>query len=64
MNVLYVLVPLALILAAVGVVAFVWSVRSGQFEDVETPGLRVLFEEEASASDSSDSQEDRPEKTS
>ena len=62
MNVLYVLVPLALILAAVGVAAFVWSVRSGQFEDVETPGLRVLFEEETSATDPVDSQKDLPEK--
>jgi cbb3-type cytochrome oxidase maturation protein len=46
MNVLYFLVPLALILAASGVWAFVWSVRNGQFEDVETPGMRMLFEEE------------------
>lgn len=46
MNVLYFLVPLALILAGIGVGAFIWSVRSGQFEDVETPGVRVLFEEE------------------
>ena len=45
MNVLYFLVPLALLLAASGVWAFVWSVKNGQFEDVETPGLRVLFEE-------------------
>ncbi|MDA0685130.1 MAG: cbb3-type cytochrome oxidase assembly protein CcoS [Bacteroidetes bacterium] len=59
MNVLYVLVPLALLLAAVGVTAFVWSVRSGQFEDVETPGLRVLFDEETSASDQAESREDQ-----
>ena len=38
--------PLALFLAALGVWAFVWSVKSGQFEDVETPGMRVLFDEE------------------
>ena len=49
MNVLYFLVPLALILAAVGVAAFIWSVRSGQFDDVETPGVRVLFEDEKPA---------------
>jgi len=60
MNVLYVLVPLALVLAAVGVAAFVWSVRSGQFEDVETPGLRVLFDEETSATPPAESTEDQP----
>src|SRR5690606_2177636 len=40
MNVLYLLVPLAIVLAAVGVAAFLWAVRNGQFDDVETPALR------------------------
>ena len=46
MNVLYVLVPLALALALGGVAAFRWAVRDGQFDDVETPALRVLLDEE------------------
>lgn len=46
MNVLYLLVPLALLLAAAGTAAFFWAVRSGQFDDVETPALRVLFDED------------------
>jgi len=46
MNVLYFLVPLALLLAGVGVAAFIWSVRTGQFDDVDTPGVRVLLEDE------------------
>lgn len=46
MNVLYFLVPLALLLAGVGVAAFIWSVRSGQFDDVQTPGMRILLEDE------------------
>jgi cbb3-type cytochrome oxidase maturation protein len=46
MNILYFLVPLALLLAGVGVWAFIWSVKSGQFEDVETPGIRMLFDDE------------------
>jgi len=53
MNVFYFLVPLALVLAAAGVAAFVWSVRSGQFEDVETPGMRILFDEEQTADNDS-----------
>lgn len=51
MNILYFLVPLALILAFVGIGAFVWSVRNGQFEDVETPAMRVLFEDEETTVD-------------
>ena len=46
MSVLYFLVPLALLLAGIGVAAFVWSVRNGQFDDVDTPGVRVLLEDE------------------
>lgn len=46
MNVLYILVPVALLLAAAGVAGFIWSVRNDQFEDVETPGVRVLFDDE------------------
>ena len=46
MNVLYVLVPLALGLALVGVAAFRWAVRDGQFDDVDTPALRVLLDDE------------------
>lgn len=46
MNVLYLLVPLALLLAGAGVAAFVWSVRNGQYDDVETPGMRILMEDD------------------
>jgi len=46
MNVLYFLVPLALVLAGIGVAAFIWSVRTGQFDDVQTPGMRILLEDE------------------
>ena len=45
MNVLYALVPLALALALCGVAAFRWAVRDGQFDDVETPALRVLLDD-------------------
>lgn len=46
MSVLYLLVPLALLLAAAGVGGFLWAVRSGQFDDVETPAIRMLLDEE------------------
>ena len=46
MNILYALVPLALLLAAAGVLAFRWAVRDGQFDDVETPAIRILLDDE------------------
>lgn len=46
MNVLYFLLPLALLLAAAAVLTFVWAVRRGQFDDMETPAIRMLFDDE------------------
>lgn len=45
MSVVFVMVPVALLLAAAAVVGFVWASRDGQFDDVDTPQHRVLFDE-------------------
>jgi cbb3-type cytochrome oxidase maturation protein len=49
MSMLYVLIPLGLALLAVAIWAFFWAVESGQFDDLETPGTLVLFDEEPPA---------------
>ena len=46
MSVLYLLVPLAMLFAACAVATFVWAVRDGQFDDLDTPAVRVLFDDE------------------
>ena len=46
MSVIYVVLPLALLLAAAAVAAFTWAVRRGQFDDVETPAMRILYDDE------------------
>jgi len=46
MNILVVMVPMAILLGAGFVAAFIWAAKSGQFDDVETPAHRILFEEE------------------
>ncbi len=45
MSVLYVILPIALGVAASAVVVFVWSVRRGQYDDLETPAMRILFDD-------------------
>ena len=45
MAVLYIVVPLALIIAAIAVLAFVWSVKGGQFDDLDTPAMRILHDD-------------------
>jgi cbb3-type cytochrome oxidase maturation protein len=45
MSVLYLVLPLAMLIAAGMVWAFVRSVRKGQFDDLETPAMRILFDD-------------------
>jgi cbb3-type cytochrome oxidase maturation protein len=40
------LIPIALALGAIGLGAFMWSLRSGQYEDLDGAAERILFEEE------------------
>jgi cbb3-type cytochrome oxidase maturation protein len=49
MSAVFVLVPLALLIAGIAVALFVWAVRSGQFDDLDTPPVRILFDDEAPA---------------
>lgn len=46
MSVLYIILPLALVVVAAAVGAFVWATSRGQFDDLDTPGLRVLHDDE------------------
>ena len=46
MAVLYVLIPLAMVLAAAAVAAFIWATRRGQFDDTETPAVRILLDDD------------------
>jgi len=48
MSVIFLLIIFSLLLALVFLVAFVWSVKDGQYEDDYTPSVRILFEEEKS----------------
>lgn len=45
MESLFVLIPLTLVLLVVAVAAFFWAVGSGQFEDLDTPGYRILMDD-------------------
>lgn len=43
MSVLFVLILISGIIAAAFLVGFIWSVRSGQYDDTESPSIRMLF---------------------
>lgn len=46
MSVLVYLIPMALILGGVGLAAFVWSLKSGQYDDLDGAANRILFDDE------------------
>jgi cbb3-type cytochrome oxidase maturation protein len=45
MNVIFLLIPLSILLAGCFLGAFIWAVRSGQYEDTCTPSMRLLADE-------------------
>ena len=46
MSIIYIVLPLALLIVLAAVVAFVWAARRGQFDDLDTPALRMLHDDE------------------
>lgn len=46
MDIIYALVPLSILLIGIAVVIFFWAVRSGQFDDMESPAHRILFDDD------------------
>jgi cbb3-type cytochrome oxidase maturation protein len=46
MNVLVYLVPMAVGLGLIGLIAFLWALRSGQYSDVDGAALRVLQDDD------------------
>lgn len=46
MNILYILIPLALLLGVFFVASFIWATSKGQFDDLDTPAARVLFDDD------------------
>jgi cbb3-type cytochrome oxidase maturation protein len=49
MSVIFLVLPLALLIVAAAVFAFVWSAKSGQYDDLDTPAVRMLHDEAPTA---------------
>ena len=54
MSVLFILISASLIIAIGFLVAFIWSVKSGQYDDDYTPSVRMLFDDEIVRNKSTD----------
>lgn len=47
MEIIILLVPLAILLLLIAVTAFIWALRRGQFDDLDSPQWRILFEDQS-----------------
>ena len=46
MNIIFVSIPISLLLLAIAIWAFFWAIRSGQYDDLDTPAYSILLDEE------------------
>ncbi len=44
MSIVYILLPLSLLLALCGLAGYIWALKNGQFDDLDTPSRRILFD--------------------
>ena len=56
MNIIYILIPLALLLGIFFVASFIWATSKGQFDDLDTPAARILFDDEENNNDKNEDQ--------
>jgi cbb3-type cytochrome oxidase maturation protein len=49
MSIIFVLIPVSLVLAGLGLWAFFWAVRSGQFDELDSPAWDILVDDEPQA---------------
>ncbi len=47
MNILAILIPVSLILGGLGLVAFLWSLRADQYDDMDGAAWRILLDDDA-----------------
>jgi cbb3-type cytochrome oxidase maturation protein len=45
MEALYIMIPITLLLSGIALAACIWAVTNGQFDDLETPQMRILNNE-------------------
>ena len=59
MDILFLLIPLALVLVVIIVWIFMWAVRSDQFDDLEGPAHRILMDEDEPKIDQINEEQER-----
>lgn len=63
MSVVFVLVFVAIIMAGAFLIAFIWSVKNGQYEDTYTPSIRILFDDPPMMKEAEETEKGKKEKS-
>lgn len=58
MNVIYVLIPLAIIIVLVAIAIFFWAVKKNQFDDLDRQGYEILFDDDDNEAQTQSTQTD------
>ena len=59
MNIFYLLIGVSLFAALIFLGAFIWAVKTGQFDDNDTPSIRILFDDDAVGNDETGSSKNK-----
>lgn len=62
MDIIYITIPVTLLFIATGVLIFFWASKSGQFDDLEGPAHRILFDEDVPEEKNSNEKSDSDKK--
>ena len=54
MNIFYLLIGVSLFAALIFLGAFIWAVKTGQFDDNKTPSIRILFDDDSDSIEETD----------
>jgi cbb3-type cytochrome oxidase maturation protein len=63
MSIIYILIPIAILLTALGIYLFFWAVKTEQFDDLEKQGMSILFDDDQPSTSSHQKKEDDIENT-
>ena len=46
MDIIYILIPLSILIIGIAVGVLFWAIKSGQFDDMDSPAHRILFDDD------------------
>ena len=62
MSILIILIPITLCLGIIGLIAFLWNLKSGQYNDLEGAANRILFDQDSNDDKNQENNQEGPKK--